>query len=49
MITRFSHSRRMYSHVLNNKNIVRKLPIKDMSLKEHDPEVYHLIENEKAR
>jgi len=27
----------------------RALPIKDASLKEHDPELYALIEKEKAR
>jgi len=42
--------RRMFStYALNNKNIVRKLPTKDLSLKEHDPELYHYIECEKAR
>lgn len=42
--------RRLFgTQVVNNKNITRKLPIKDMSLKEHDPELYHYIECEKAR
>ena len=49
MLSKLSHSRRTFSHVLNNKNIVRTLPVKDMSLKEHDPVVYNLIECEKAR
>ena len=29
--------------------VTRALPVKDMSLKEHDPELYKLIEKEKAR
>ena len=29
--------------------ITRQLPMKDMTLKEHDPELYKLIENEKKR
>ena len=29
--------------------ITRALPVKDKSLKEHDPELYTLIEKEKAR
>ena len=29
--------------------ITRQLPMRDMTLKEHDPEVYKLIENEKKR
>ena len=42
--------RRMFAtYPLNNKHISRKLPVKDMSLKEHDPELYHYIECEKAR
>lgn len=48
--TMLKSQRRMFSsHVVNNKNITRKLPVKDMSLKEHDPELYHYIECEKAR
>jgi glycine hydroxymethyltransferase len=46
---RTTQSRKFGSYVLNNKNITRKLPIKDQSLKEHDPELYHYIECEKAR
>ncbi len=29
--------------------ITRQLPMKDLSLKEHDPELFKLIENEKKR
>ena len=29
--------------------ITRQLPMKDLSLKEHDPELYKLIEQEKKR
>ena len=29
--------------------VTRALPTRDMSLKEHDPEIYNLIEKEKAR
>ena len=49
MLSKISHSRRLFSYALNNKNITRALPIKDISLKEHDPELYHYIECEKAR
>lgn len=36
-----------YAH--NAHNIKRALPIKDSNLKTHDPELYHLIQMEKAR
>ena len=50
MLSKLTASRRLFgSYVLNNKNITRALPVKDMTLKEHDPEMYHLIECEKAR
>ena len=49
MLNKISHSRRMFGYVLNNKNITRPLPIKDTSLKEHDPELFHMLECEKAR
>jgi len=30
-------------------NVTRRLPMRDLSLKDHDPELYRLIELEKAR
>lgn len=33
----------------SSSKITRQLPSKDMSLKEHDPELYGLIEKEKGR
>lgn len=33
----------------NAKNIKRALPIRDSNLKDHDPELYNLVQLEKAR
>ena len=44
-------SRSLYtpSSRLFGTKITRQLPMKDLSLKEHDPELYKLIEHEKKR
>ncbi len=39
-----SSSRRLFA-----SKVTRQLPMKDLTLKEHDPELYKLIENEKKR
>lgn len=47
MLTKLQINKRLFS--FSNKNITRVLPIKDASLKEFDPLLYNLIEQEKAR
>jgi hypothetical protein len=47
MISKLTLSKRLFGSY--GKSITRKLPIKDASLKEHDPELYGYIEQEKAR
>jgi glycine hydroxymethyltransferase len=47
MLSKIGRSHRLFGSY--GKNITRALPVKDMSLKEHDPELYKMIENEKAR
>ena len=44
MITSLTRFNRKFA-----SKITRALPVQDMSLKEHDPELYHMIEKEKAR
>ena len=44
MISRLARFNRNFT-----TKVTRALPVKDMSLKEHDPELYSLIEKEKAR
>ena len=44
MISRLTRFNRTFA-----TKVTRALPVKDMSLKEHDPELYKLIEKEKAR
>lgn len=47
MLSKLNASKRMFGSF--GKNITRQLPTKDMTLKEHDPELYGYIEQEKAR
>jgi hypothetical protein len=47
MLSKLARSKRFFGSY--GKNITRQLPVKDMSLKEHDPELYGYIEQEKAR
>jgi glycine hydroxymethyltransferase len=42
-------SQKTLSTRLFASKITRPLPMRDMTLKEHDPELYKLIENEKKR
>lgn len=42
-------SQKTLSTRLFASKITRQLPMKDLSLKEHDPELYKLIEHEKKR
>ena len=47
MLSKLNASKRLFGSF--GKNITRPLPVKDLSLKEHDPELYGYIEQEKAR
>ena len=50
MLSKFAFRRRCFGTYQHNaNNIKRALPIKDSNLKEHDPELYELIQMEKAR
>ena len=42
-------SQRILSTRLFATKITRQLPMRDLSLKEHDPELFKLIESEKKR
>ena len=47
MLRSLNTSKRLFGSF--GKNITRPLPIKDLTLKEHDPELYGYLEAEKAR
>lgn len=47
MLRSLNTSRRLFGSF--GKNITRPLPVKDLTLKEHDPELYGYLEAEKAR
>jgi len=47
MLSKLNASKRFFGTF--GKNITRQLPIADSSLKEHDPELYGYIQQEKAR
>jgi len=47
MLSKLACSKRLFGNY--GKSITRKLPVRDMSLKEHDPELFGYIEQEKSR
>ena len=47
MLKSINASKRLFGSY--GKNITRPLPMKDLGLKEHDPELYGYLESEKAR